>query len=183
MNSEASNTQRVTEIAEREAPALLAFFARRVTPRQDAADLTSETLLVLWRRADAIPSADAEVRPWLYGIARRVLQRHVRTSMRRSALVERIRDALSQTPDVGFDRSDDAREVRTAVARLAPKDRELIMLVHWDGFSVTEAAAILGMNASTARTRSARARGALRAMLADDEVPTDSVPNAQVRRI
>jgi RNA polymerase sigma-70 factor (ECF subfamily) len=41
------------------------------------------------------------------------------------------------------------------------------MLIHWDGFSVVEAAELLGLNPSTARGRYAAARTALREALAD----------------
>ena len=41
------------------------------------------------------------------------------------------------------------------------------MLIHWDGFSVAEAAEILGLNASTARGRYAAAREQLRQALAE----------------
>lgn len=41
---------------------VLAYFARRVTPHEDAADCLSETLLVIWRRRDTLPHADAERR-------------------------------------------------------------------------------------------------------------------------
>lgn len=36
--------------------------------------------------------------------------------------------------------------VRDAVLRLADARRELVMLIHWDGFTVVEAAEQLGLN-------------------------------------
>ncbi|MEV8218699.1 sigma factor-like helix-turn-helix DNA-binding protein [Microbacterium sp. NPDC077391] len=47
--------------------------------------------------------------------------------------------------------------MRAAVVALDAKSRELMMLVHWDGFSLAEAARLLSMNESTARTRHGRA--------------------------
>lgn len=47
----------------------------------------------------------------------------------------------------------EAIEVRDAVARLPEVQRELVMLIHWDGLSIVEAAGVLGLNASTARSR------------------------------
>jgi RNA polymerase sigma-70 factor (ECF subfamily) len=41
------------------------------------------------------------------------------------------------------------------------------MLIHWDGFSIVEAAEILGLNASTVRGRYAAAREALKSALVD----------------
>ena len=39
------------------------------------------------------------------------------------------------------------------------------MLIHWDGLTITEAAELLGLNASTARSRYAAARTTLRQAL------------------
>lgn len=43
------------------------------------------------------------------------------------------------------------------------------MLVHWDGFTLLAAAELLGVNASTARSRYAAARETLRAALGEVE--------------
>jgi RNA polymerase sigma-70 factor (ECF subfamily) len=55
--------------------------------------------------------------------------------------------------------------VRDAVLRLHNAQRELVMLVHWDGFTLVEAAEILRLNPSTARSRYAAAREVLRQAL------------------
>ena len=61
---------------------------------------------------------------------------------------------------------DDAEvlDVRAAVDPLPTELAELVRLVHWDGF-VEEAAAHLGVPASTARSRHARAKQLLRQTL------------------
>ena len=43
------------------------------------------------------------------------------------------------------------------------------MLIHWDGFTIVEAAEILGLNPSTARSRYAAARELLRDALIDQK--------------
>jgi RNA polymerase sigma-70 factor (ECF subfamily) len=45
-----------------------------------------------------------------------------------------------------------------AVAALPDELAELVRLVHWDGFRLVEAAELIGISASTARGRYARAR-------------------------
>lgn len=67
----------------REAPALLAYFTRRVSPTEGAADLLSEAFLIAWRKRNRVTLDEATVRPWLYGIARKVLAQHRCGSMRR----------------------------------------------------------------------------------------------------
>lgn len=157
-------TQAVETAIERELPALLAYFSRRVSVPEDAADLLGETLLVVWRRRSSIPATDAEARMWLFGVARKVLSQHYRASRRRSSLGERLRLEIShwrvdQQPA-------DGAEVREAIAKLPRDDRELVRLVHWDGLPLTEAATVLGIAAGTARMRYQRAREKLRSLLA-----------------
>ncbi|MFE6735239.1 RNA polymerase sigma factor [Microbacterium sp. NPDC057650] len=146
------------------APALLASLTRRVEQPQDAADLLSDTLLIVWRKADRMPASDGEVRPWMFGIAQRVLQHHWRSRARRSAVVERLREQL--TTQSGFSEGPDFDDLHAALRELDPVDHEIIALVHWDGFSLIEVAGILRMNESTVRSRHHRARARLRGILA-----------------
>ncbi|MER7441844.1 RNA polymerase sigma factor [Micromonospora avicenniae] len=74
---------------------LLAYALRRTEQPEDAADIVAETFLVAWRRSHDMP-ADAEVRLWLYGVARRVLANHHRTGLRRERLGERLRHRLRE---------------------------------------------------------------------------------------
>lgn len=147
--------------------ALLAYFERRVRNREDAADLLAEALLQAWRRADALPEEDERQRMWLFTIAANVLANHRRTLRRRSALAERLRRYLHETdvPDTS-----DGSAIRDAVSRLDPTHRELIVLIHWDGFTIVEASELIGINASTARSRYAVARETLRRVLSE-EIP------------
>ena len=99
---------------------------------------------------------------WLFGIARNVVANVTRTGQRRVNLADRLRHALSRTHDRS---ADDGLEVRDAISRLPAEQAELVRLVHWEGFTIAEAGSILGVPASTARTRYQRARGDLRVAL------------------
>jgi RNA polymerase sigma-70 factor (ECF subfamily) len=139
---------------------LLAYFERRVRIREDAADLLSETMLQAWRRHDALPEEATRQRMWLFTIAANVLANHQRSRRRRNALTERLRGHLTATPaepDLA-----ESQAVRDAVLRLHVAQRELVMLIHWDGFTIVEAAELLGLNPSTARGRYSAARQALK---------------------
>jgi RNA polymerase sigma-70 factor (ECF subfamily) len=50
------------------------------------------------------------------------------------------------------------------------------MLVHWDGMSIAEAAEILAINPSTARSRYAQAKESLRTKLGGTLTSTAAVP-------
>lgn len=144
------------------APDLLRYFLRRVTIAEDAADLVSETMITAWKASRRVPDDPPEARMWLFGVARNVLRHHVRGSIRQDALVVRLTQAIEamQQPV-----NDDDLDVREAVAKLPKKLSELIRLVHWDGFSLEDAAAHLGIPASTARGRHAKAKQLLQKSL------------------
>ncbi|MDQ1128810.1 RNA polymerase sigma factor [Microbacterium sp. SORGH_AS_0888] len=151
----------LTSVIASAAPALLAYLRRRVGP-DDAPDLVGETMVVAWRRVSELP-ADAEgARMWLFGIARVSVLNHARGERRRWALADRIREHTAMTAPP----ADDGAEVRDAIARLDADLAELVRLVHWDRLSLAEAAELLGIPASTARGRYARAKEQLRKALA-----------------
>ncbi|MFT2816120.1 RNA polymerase sigma factor [Leifsonia sp. A12D58] len=144
---------------------LLAYFERRLDTRADAADLLSEVMIVAWKRADRIPAVETEARMWLFGIASRVLSSAWRTNRRRTAAVERLRLELTRAVlahPTESESVDIAEDVRAAINRLPPRLQELVRLVHWEGFSLTQAAVVMNASASTTRSRYARARELLR---------------------
>lgn len=143
------------------ASSLLAYLERRVGA-DDAPDLLGETMVVAWRRVRDLPQEPEQARMWLFGVARRTVLNHARGARRRWTLVDRIRASPS---DRHAPAADEGAEVRDAIERLEPDLAELIRLVHWDRFSLVDAAAHLGIPASTARGRYQRAKVELRAAL------------------
>ncbi|MFT4213231.1 MAG: sigma factor-like helix-turn-helix DNA-binding protein [Microbacterium sp.] len=85
-----------------------------------------------------------------------------RCARRRLALADRIR---RQAPIAVAPPSDEGIDVRDAIARLDADLAELIRLVHGERLSLVDAAELLGIPASTARGRYAKAKKELRAML------------------
>jgi RNA polymerase sigma factor (sigma-70 family) len=137
---------------------LLAYALRRVTQREDAADVVAETFFTAWRRRAELP-ADDEVKLWLYGVARRVLANHHRAGTRRERLGERLRQRLTVTssPDPGEEVTE-RLAVRAALAALPEPDREVLMLTAWEGLEPREVAVVLEASAAAVRTRLSRAR-------------------------
>lgn len=160
---------------------ILNYFQRRVD-RDDAPDLLAEVMLVAWRRIDAMPDEAQQERMWLFGVARNVLSDHGRTQRRQLRLADRLR-AVVQVSQVHTAPADEHAEVIDAVRRLPPQLQQLIALVHWDGFSLTDAANHLGIRPSTARGRYQRARELLRHALLPDDVtmapPAKTVQTAE----
>lgn len=141
---------------------LLRFFQYRLADREQAADALGETLLIAWRRHRKLPADPTEARMWMFGIARNVLLHAQRGTARKLRLAAELRDAVAAAPfaepasDLAL-----ALDVQSAVNELPTELGDLVRLVHWDGFSLAEAAQLQGIPASTARSRYAKARALL----------------------
>lgn len=152
------------------------FAYRRLPDLAD--DVTSQTFLVAWRRRSDVP---AQPRPWLFGVARNIVMTTVRGQARYDALLARAQLALPV--ESGQDVAGEALEReahRSAWAALAPKDREVLALVAWDGLTNAEASAVLGCSAPAFAVRLLRARRSLdraldRALADQPDVRVDGV--------
>ncbi|MCW2991371.1 MAG: polymerase, sigma-24 subunit, subfamily [Solirubrobacterales bacterium] len=137
---------------------VLAYALRR-TDRGSAQDVVSDAFLVAWRRRAELP---ADPLPWLLGVARHVLANHDRSRRRHAALVrvliDQSQESAGEPPDV---------PLLAALAELEPGDREVLLLVGWDGLTSAQAGASMGCSAATFRVRLLRARRRLRARLED----------------
>ncbi|MFB2556766.1 RNA polymerase sigma factor [Herbiconiux liangxiaofengii] len=151
------------------APRLLNFFARRVSQLDDAGDCLGETLLVLWRRRKDLPSHEDERAAWAFGVAHGVLLNHRRTALRRMSLTARLREELVIWSATTEQINPAAEQLRSALSAIRPGDRDLVLLVAWEGFSLQEAASILGIRPAAARARYSRARARLRTLLSGGE--------------
>lgn len=149
--------------------AVLGYALRRAGGPHDAADVVAETFLVAWRRIDDVPFGD-DTRPWLFGVARRVLANHHRGERRRTQLSARLGEQLSAqltspaegaasgSPDGPLAEVGLAGPLGPALAALAPDDREILLLTAWEGLTPAQIATALDLRGSTVRSRLRRAR-------------------------
>jgi RNA polymerase sigma factor (sigma-70 family) len=153
--------------------AVLGYALRRSPSPEDALDVVAETFATAWRRRTDMPADSLEVRPWLFGIARRCLANAARGTHRAGRLGERLAASLADVPlpdpSTIHESRAQTRRVREALDELSADDRELVTLIAWEGLTPTEAAAALGLTPGTARVRLHRARTRLREILSATE--------------
>jgi RNA polymerase sigma-70 factor (ECF subfamily) len=147
-----------------------AYGLRRVGSEAAADEVVSDVFLVVWRRLDAVPD---DPLPWLLGIARNAVANRHRSERRATALQARIADTerapVAEPPGPGDLLGGDDPVVR-ALARLPDRDRELLMLVAWEGLEPAQLARVLGVSRGTANVRLHRARRRLATALATDRL-------------
>ena len=150
-------------------------FARRRIDADLAPDVAADTFLVAWRHMESRP---APTLPWLYATARNVLANTGRREARaaelpaRAAHEPRHRDTAPDPADAAGERQD----VLRLLARLGPRDREVLYLVAWEELDVRSAAEVLGCSSAAFAVRLHRARRRLERLLADAANPPGAAP-------
>ena len=145
------------------------YTLRRVREPEDAAEVIAETFATLWRRFDRCPQGD-ELRPWLFGAARRVIANQRRGERRRSALGERLIENLDRDVFETADSAQESSSLARAFASLSESDRELLSLVAWEGLTREELAVAFGTSRAVVRLRLHRASKRLHAALPPTQV-------------
>jgi RNA polymerase sigma-70 factor (ECF subfamily) len=141
---------------------LYAYVATLLRDPAAAEDVTALAFERAMRKQGSYRSARGSERAWLFGIARNAALDELRRRGRTTQLAaEPIDDT---TPGAGdeADRSLDRAAVRAALARLAPREREVIALKFHAGLSNGELARVLAVSESNAGTLLHRAMQQLR---------------------
>lgn len=144
---------------------LMRYFVRRGAA-QDADELTAEVFVIAWKK---FPQELENPRPWLFGVARKVLSNARRNSRRNSSFLSL--DELEHTtnePAVSTHTGAIAFHVdlKRAWNSLTESEREVLALTAWEGLTAAEVATALGLRRSTVAMRLARARERLRILIA-----------------
>jgi len=176
--TDAQRRERFTALYRTHFHRILGYASRRAGA-DEALDVVSETFTVAWRRLDELPDGD-ETLYWLYGTARRVLANHRRAAQRRANLMGVLQAESARVAEPAPTVEDD--RVAAALAHLRHDDRELILLVAWEGLDAAAVAAVLHCSRNAARIRIHRARRRFADLLAtaDDNVKR-TAPAGHVR--
>ncbi|MFD3450616.1 RNA polymerase sigma factor [Streptomyces sp. NPDC058691] len=165
---EAARAVRFEALARVVAEPLYRYVVRRASAGT-AEDVLAETMLVLWRRLDDVPQAEAgsvatpdDVLPWCYGVARGCLANARRAEGRRLRLVERLTRTV---PLPALWPDDDHSELYAALRGLGSVDREVVLLWAWEGLTPREIAQVVGMTPNAVSIRLHRAKKKLAALL------------------
>jgi RNA polymerase sigma-70 factor (ECF subfamily) len=141
-------------------------FLAHLIDRDEADDLTQETYLRAMRALKRF-EARASARTWLLAIARRVAADHIRTVIRRprTAALENWETVADTTRLTEGRRFEDGVLLRHVLDGLIPDRREAFVATQILGLSYDEAAEICDCPVGTIRSRVARARQDLIAVL------------------
>ncbi|MEU7002830.1 RNA polymerase sigma factor [Nonomuraea sp. NPDC046570] len=150
---------------------LYRYIVKRLGP-EPAEDLVGETFLIAFARRKSYDLSCPDARPWLFGIATKLLSRHHRReSARYRALRRAPRDSAAESPAdavaAGVTASAARPLLAQALAALPARDRDVLLLIAWGDLSYEETADALRIPVGTVRSRLNRARRKVRAALGE----------------
>lgn len=168
-------------IYDRHFPGIYAYIASRLGP-DEADDVAAETFIDAFRRRASFDPARGSVRPWLFGIATRLVAQHRRAEARRYRALARVpadTDLGGHEDRVAARVSAQARRepLLRAVAELSDDDRDVLLLVALGGLSYEEVAAALSIPPGTVGSRLNRARRKIRGVLGAPQPGQTGRPN------
>lgn len=147
-------------------PRLRRYAAALLRDRTRADDLVQDTLeralrkFTLFRRG-------TNLRAWLFAIMHNVYVNQVRAAVNSGATSEGL--ALFESEAVSVDNTAVLLDLSSALQRLTPEQREVILLVGLEQLSYEETAKVLDIPIGTVMSRLSRARERLKALISGDE--------------
>jgi RNA polymerase sigma-70 factor (ECF subfamily) len=146
---------------------VLALAERILGDPAEAQDVAQETFFKVWRHAPRWRPGVARFDTWLHRVALNLCYDRLRRRRERpTAEPPEIADP-GPAPDRGLLAADVGRRVRAALQALPPRQREAIVLCHYQELGNIEAAAVMGVSVEALESLLSRGRRALRAALAD----------------
>lgn len=162
--SEQTDEALMRALHEEHAAALWAFTLRLTGgDRARAEDVAQETLLRAWRHPSVLDQSARSARAWLFTVARRIVIDGWSSAASRAEVTTDTPPETAAPDDI--ERAVQGLLVADALAELAPRHREVISLCYYQGLSVAEAAARLGVAEGTVKSRVFRGRRELAGLL------------------
>ena len=156
-------------------PRILAFQNRRLgrpLGPEDLADVTQESLVVVWRKLDEFDPA-TRFESWVYRICFLELMNYVRKVQRRRRLLDEAKDHLAAEAHapgtLTMTESERFESVHVALGVLSEEEAVVVRLHHFEEQTFEEVGERLGIPMGTAKTRYYRGLEKLRAFLRNHE--------------
>lgn len=172
----------LTRLIEAEIPRLRRY-ARALTRDVTRADDLVQSCLARALAKQHLWQPGTDLRAWLFTILHNQHVNDVRRSVREgvTVAVEEMAPVLTVHP--GAMAALELRDLEAAIAKLAPEQRQVILLVGLEGMQYDEVALILGVPVGTVRSRLSRGRDQLRKLMdmVDEPSPQAAEPAARRR--
>jgi RNA polymerase sigma-70 factor (ECF subfamily) len=155
-------------LVDRHLPKVLGLAGRLLGNRADAEEVAQEVFLRVWRHAGEWRPGGAKFSTWLHRVTFNLC--HDRLRRRRETTLDAIGDPPSSDPPPGAElqRAAVTARVEAALAQLPDRQREAILLCHYQELGNIEAAEAMEISVSALESLLARGRRRLKELLAGE---------------
>ena len=157
----------VRAIVGRKLPRLMSLAQRMLGDAAEAEDVAQEAFLRIWKQAPRWRPGQAKFDTWLHRVTLNLCYDRLRR--RREVVTDEPPEQVDTgpAPDRGLEARDVGLRVSKALGALPDRQREAIVLCHYQELGNIEAAAVMGVSVEALESLLGRGRRALRAALAD----------------
>ncbi|MDP1873006.1 RNA polymerase sigma factor [Phenylobacterium sp.] len=157
----------VRALMARKLPRINGLAVRMLGDLAEAEDVSQEVFVRAWRQAPKWTPGAARFDTWLHRVALNLCYDRLRK--RREIPTETPPEQADEgpAPDRGLEAADVGLRVAAAMARLPDRQREAVVLCHYQELGNIEAAGLMGVSVEALESLLSRGRRALRLALAD----------------
>lgn len=151
----------------RKLPRLLSLATRMLGDPVEAEDVAQEAMLRIWKQAPKWRPGQARFDTWLHRVGLNLCYDRLRR--KRETPIDRIPEMVddSPAPDRGLLAAETGARVQSVLLKLPERQREAIVLCHYQELGNIEAAHLMGVSVEALESLLSRARRSLRLSLAD----------------
>ena len=157
----------VQALVARKLPRLLALSRRMLGDPAEAEDVAQEAFLRAWKQAPKWVPGAAKFDTWLHRVTLNLCYDRLRQKRETPMAEPPDRPDPGPAPDRGLEAAQLGAQVDRALQALPERQREAIVLCHYQELSNIEAAELMGVSVEAMESLLSRGRRALRTALAD----------------
>lgn len=155
-------------LVDRHLERLHALAWRALGSSADAEDVAQEALLRAWRQLPSWQPGQARFSTWLQRVVLNLANDRLRARRETFPIEDAGLPSLAAGPERLAGESQRATRVHAALHALPERQRDAVLLCHYEGLGNMEAAAVLDVSVEALESLLGRARRTLRAALTDD---------------